>query len=113
MLLLENVDRLLLSPAKQRGRDFAIILECLNEQGYIVEWRVINAADYGMPQKRRRTYICAYKKDSAVAKGYSDPDDWIQKDGVFAKSFPIKCDAASRKQMPSGCRQRRKTTLWT
>ena len=53
VLLLENVDRLLLSPASQRGRDFAIILECLNEMGYIAEWRVINAADYGMPQKRR------------------------------------------------------------
>ncbi len=91
MLLLENVDRLLLSPAKQRGRDFAIILECLDEQGYVVEWRVINAADYGMPQKRRRTYICAYKKDSAVAKGYENPNDWIQRDGVFAKSFPIEC----------------------
>lgn len=91
ILLLENVDRLLLSPAKQRGRDFAIILECLDEQGYVVEWRVINAADYGMPQKRRRTYICAYKKDSPVAKGYENPNDWIQRDGVFAKSFPIEC----------------------
>ena len=61
MVFLENVDRLLLSPAKQRGRDFAIILECLNELGYIVEWRVINAAEYAMPQKRRRTYIVGYK----------------------------------------------------
>lgn len=89
LLLLENVDRLLLSPAKQRGRDFAIILECLNEQGYIVEWRVINAADYGMPQKRRRTYICAYRKGSPIADGFTNPSDWIQKDGVFAKAFPI------------------------
>lgn len=92
ILLLENVDRLLLSPAKQRGRDFAIILECLNERGYIVEWRVINAADYGMPQKRRRIYICAYKKDSPVAKGFNNPNDWIQRDGIFAKAFQIKCD---------------------
>ena len=37
VVFLENVDRLLLSPASQRGRDFAIILECLNELGYIVE----------------------------------------------------------------------------
>lgn len=92
LLLLENVDRLLLSPAKQRGRDFAIILECLNEQGYIVEWRVINAADYGMPQKRRRTYICAYKKGTPVADGFTTPNDWIQNSGIFAKAFPIECD---------------------
>jgi len=91
LLLLENVDRLLLSPAKQRGRDFAIILECLNELEYIVEWRVINAAEYGMPQRRRRTYICAYKKDSPIAAGYSNPNDWIQTNGVFAKAFPIEC----------------------
>lgn len=91
IILLENVDRLLLSPAKQRGRDFAIILECLNELDYIVEWRVINAADYGMPQKRRRTYICAYKKDSQIASDYSNPNDWIQNDGIFAKAFPIIC----------------------
>ena len=68
VLLLENVDRLLLSPASQRGRDFAIILECLNELGYIVEWRIINAADYGMPQKRRRTYIVAFTKYVRLAK---------------------------------------------
>ena len=56
-VLLENVDRLLKSPAKQRGRDFGVILACFNELGYSVEWRVINAADYGFAQKRRRTFI--------------------------------------------------------
>ena len=89
MVFLENVDRLLLSPAKQRGRDFAIILECLNELGYIVEWRVINAAEYAMPQKRRRTYIVGFKKDSKIATGFSSPAQWIYKDGVFAKAFPV------------------------
>ena len=89
IVFLENVDRLLLSPAKQRGRDFAIILECLNELGYIVEWRVINAAEYGMPQKRRRTYIVGYKKESRMAEGYRSPAEWIYKDGVFAKAFPV------------------------
>ena len=89
IVFLENVDRLLLSPAKQRGRDFAIILECLNELGYIVEWRVINAADYAMPQKRRRTYIVGYRKDGTIAKGFTSPDDWVFCSGVFAKAFPV------------------------
>ena len=89
IVFLENVDRLLLSPAKQRGRDFAIILECLNELGYIVEWRVINAAEYAMPQKRRRTYIVAYQKNSSIAAGLSSPAKWIYNDGVFAKAFPV------------------------
>ncbi|MEK6809392.1 MAG: DNA (cytosine-5-)-methyltransferase, partial [Nanoarchaeota archaeon] len=56
-VLLENVDRLLSSPASQRGRDFAIMLASLSDLGYIVEWRIINAADYGMPQRRRRVFI--------------------------------------------------------
>ena len=58
-ILLENVDRLLKSPAKQRGRDFGIILRCLSDLGYAIEWRVINAAEYGCAQRRRRTFIFA------------------------------------------------------
>lgn len=89
IVFLENVDRLLLSPASQRGRDFAIILECLNELGYIVEWRVINAAEYAMPQKRRRTYIVGYKKDGIIGKTFTKPEDWLFRSGVFAKAFPV------------------------
>ena len=63
-LFLENVDRLLKSPAKQRGRDFAVMLQSLNELGYAVEWRVINAADYGMPQRRRRIFFIGYHKST-------------------------------------------------
>lgn len=88
-LLLENVDRLLGSPASQRGRDFAIILGSLSDLGYNVEWRVINAAEYGMPQRRRRTYIFAFKSDSTIGKSLSNPTDWISKDGVIASAFPV------------------------
>lgn len=89
IVFLENVDRLLLSPASQRGRDFAIILDCLNQLGYIVEWRVINAADYAMPQKRRRTYIVGYKKDCVIGRSFTSPADWINNSGIFAKAFPV------------------------
>ena len=84
LLLLENVDRLLKSPAKQRGRDFAIILSCLAEEGYSVEWRVINAAEYGMPQKRRRTYIYGELTD----EGW-DLSERVLKTGVIARAFPV------------------------
>ena len=62
--LLENVDRLLKSPTAQRGRDFGIVLACFAQLGYSVEWMVVNAADYGMPQRRRRVYVFA-ERDSA------------------------------------------------
>jgi len=86
-IFFENVDRLLNSPATQRGRDFAIILASLSDLGYVVEWRVINAADYGMPQRRRRTYIVGYQKDSVVAKKIEKMEDWVEFDGVMAKAF--------------------------
>lgn len=92
-LFLENVDRLLKSPAAQRGRDFAIILASLSDLGYTVEWRVINAADYGMPQRRRRTYIVAYHQSTEISRKCSDafasPFEWVVKDGVMARSFPV------------------------
>ena len=91
-LFLENVDRLLLSPANQRGRDFGMILRSLYDNGYAVQWRVINAGEYGQPQKRKRTYIIAYHKST---KYYQETKkinmkDIIVKDGIFAKQFPVK-----------------------
>lgn len=86
----ENVDRLVNSPASQRGRDFAIILASLADLGYVVEWRIINAADYGMPQRRRRTYIVGYKHDSIVAQKIEQMENWVKFDGVMAQAFPFK-----------------------
>ena len=94
-LMLENVDRLLKSPAKQRGRDFAIMLSSLNSLGYIVEWRVINAADYAMPQRRRRVYIMAYRKGTSIydkIKRLKDPASWLTDDGVMNRAFPMRLD---------------------
>ena len=91
-VLLENVDRLLKSPASQRGRDFGVILSCFANLGYSVEWRVVNAAEYGGPQRRRRTFIFAYHKDTNYAKSIEkfSPREIIAKQGFMAKAFPIK-----------------------
>ena len=104
-VLLENVDRLLKSPASQRGRDFAIILACFRDLDYTVEWRVINAADYGYQQRRRRTFIFAYRNDTKFCNGLAERTKYlrmngeelhrhsiakmIMKEGFFANSFPI------------------------
>ncbi len=91
-LLLENVDRLLKSPASQRGRDFAIILSSLNALGYAVEWRVIDASLYGMPQRRKRVFIFAYKKGTKLYKKLdkSEPLDVFNAYSLFEKTFPTK-----------------------
>ena len=94
-IFFENVDRLLNSPATQRGRDFAIILASLADLGYVVEWRIINAAEYGMPQRRRRTYIVGYLKNSVVAQKVEQMEDWVKYDGVMAKAFEFKPKAGT------------------
>lgn len=94
-VLLENVDRLLKSPAKQRGRDFAILLACLRDLGYAVEWRVINAADYGAPQRRRRVFIFATQLGTAFGKkmtGGAKRSSYLYRDGFFAPIFPVRHD---------------------
>lgn len=92
-VFLENVDRLLRSPANARGRDFAIMLSSLTKLGYVVEWRVINAAEYGKPQRRKRTFILAYKKGTGIEKEMrgvmNEPLAWMLKRGVAANGFPV------------------------
>ena len=100
--IFENVDRLLKSPAKQRGRDFGVILACLAEQGYSVEWRVVNAAQYGAAQRRRRVFIFAYRNDTvygnvekkAVSIGYH----WVL--WIYGQGVP---DTENGKTVGSGC----------
>ena len=67
------------------------MLHCFNTAGYAVEWRIINAADYGFPQRRRRIYIFAYRKNTNYYKKCSKikPENIIFSDGLFAKQFSI------------------------
>lgn len=86
-VVLENVDRMLKSPREQRGRDFAIILKSLGMQGYDIEWRVINAADYGMPQRRRRVFIVAQL--AQVPTVVEPSGDRINAGGILTTAFPV------------------------
>lgn len=90
--LLENVDRLLKSPAKQRGRDFGVILACFAQLGYSVEWRVVNAAEYGGGQRRRRTFIFAYRNDTKYGQAmkHVSPEEIIKKMVLCQNHFPYK-----------------------
>ena len=89
--LFENVDRLLKSPATQRGRDFGVILACLAGLGYSAEWRVVNAATYGAAQRRRRTFIFAWRNDTQYGKTIQalSLDKIFLTDGFMAKAFPV------------------------
>lgn len=97
-ILLENVDRLIKSPSSQRGRDFGVMLRTLHDEGYDVEWRVINAADYGEVQRRRRVFIFGYLRDIKRSVNTSEnPMSIILKEGFFATEFPISDVAKNKK----------------
>lgn len=101
-LLFENVDRLLKSPSTQRGRDFAVILASLDDLGYAVSWRVVNAAEFGMPQKRRRIFFLGYKRGTAEyeqIRNLKAKGDWIF-EGTLGKAFP--CTSILSKNLESG-----------
>ena len=101
-LIFENVDRLLKSPAKQRGRDFAVMLRSLDNLGYNVEWRVINAGEYGFPQRRRRIFIFGFKKSSPLSKNLKqyNKDDIVQSKGVIGKAFPSEILISEKISLP-------------
>ena len=92
-ILLENVDRLLRSPSRQRGRDFGIMLKCLDMAGYTAEWRVINAADYGCCQRRRRTFLFAFRDATPFSQRFlkcgKNGYKWLHHEGLFAAAFPV------------------------
>lgn len=97
-VILENVDRLIRSPEKQCGRDFSMILRCFYRLGYAVEWRVINAADYGQAQRRRRTFIVAYHNRTKLFRDYAERvslrglkafHSHVMQDGIMSQAFPI------------------------
>ncbi len=93
-VLLENVDRLLKSPSKQRGRDFSVMLARLRDLDYTVEWRVINAANYGQAQRRRRIFIFAVQNDTSYINKLKTLNESkiLHREGFFVKQFPIKED---------------------
>lgn len=89
-LLLENVDRLLGSPSGQRGRDFAVMLRSLDELGYAVEWRVVNAADYGMPQRRKRVFLLGHRRGTRTytALRRCATVEWLTERSPMAAALP-------------------------
>jgi DNA (cytosine-5)-methyltransferase 1 len=94
-LFLENVDRLLKSPSSQRGRDFAVMLKTLGDAGYLIEWRVVSASDYGFPQRRIRVFIVAKRAKVTPVK----IDDYITKDGILARALPISSSFEGRAEI--------------
>lgn len=94
-LFLENVDRLLKSPSSQRGRDFAVMLKTLGDEGYLIEWRVVSASDYGFPQRRIRVFIVAKRTKNTP----TNIEEFLTKDGILARALPVSRSFESRAEI--------------
>lgn len=86
-ILLENVKQL---TTHDQGRTFKTILRILDELGYHVKWKVLNALDFGLPQKRERVIIVGFlsreridafsfdfEKRPYTLEGLLEPDDQV------------------------------------
>lgn len=95
-ILLENVKQL---TTHDGGRTFSVILQKLHELGYFVKWKVLNALDFGVPQKRERTIIVGFR-DSQKTESFNfnfqkrpynlaeiiEPDDAVDK-SLFVSDY--------------------------
>lgn len=65
LLFLENVPGLL---SHDEGRTFATILSTLDNIGYDVWWQVLNSANFGVPQSRKRLFIIGYNREKSAGE---------------------------------------------
>lgn len=72
--VLENVKRLL---SMDKGKHFATILDALSKIGYLIEWRLVNAVYFGLPQNRERIIIIG-RKEHAPSSHLCNPEDLQQ-----------------------------------
>ena len=57
-ILIENVEGLY-SSGSHKGADFGVVLDSLAERGYLASWRTLDAQHFGVPQRRKRVFVCA------------------------------------------------------
>lgn len=77
--LLENVAGLL---THDDGKTFSTIINVLNDLGYVIEYKVLDASDYGVPQKRERIYIVGFNKKKVRSSDFKFPRPRSKKVGI-------------------------------
>lgn len=106
--LLENVKQLY---THDKGRTYKIILKKLNELGYNVHTQILNSLDFGVPQKRERTYIVGFLDhdiDFEFPKGGKKydlsailQDEKSVADSYYASDYILEKRMAAIKKMPT------------
>ena len=93
LVVLENVRQL---SSHNKGRTLKRIMEILAELGYKADWRILNALDYGLPQKRERTFIVGFRDHSATLDWPQPVGDHPSLDTVLEDDAPEKYYASER-----------------
>jgi len=90
--LLENVKGIM---SLNNGEDFREIKLALEESGYSIQYKVVNAADYGVPQSRIRVIIVGIREDLWTKFNYEFPEPTHTKDGKVLPRWASIGDALS------------------
>ncbi len=99
--LLENVKQL---RTHDKGRTFKVILEKLKDLGYYTHHTVLNALDFGLPQKRERTVIVGFKENIAFkfprkTGEYKPLDEILEKEVLIDKKLFASKDILEKRQL--------------
>lgn len=84
MFTLENV------PRYQNSQSFSIILSALEQEGYLVNYSVVNMADFGLPQARRRLVLVASRGFRVALPTHRKPIGWYD---AIAHLIPMMTDS--------------------
>jgi len=95
--LLENVEGLVNNdkklPSDKIGNTFTVILDILRSMGYLIEWKVLNSNDFGIPQKRKRVYIVGSLKEKPDLDNFNIKKSFlidILQTGIECSTSPLK-----------------------
>ncbi len=109
--LLENVRQL---SSHNRGRTLARIIEVLEELGYRTDWKVLNALDFGLAQKRERTFIVGFRDGSVAFEWPEPPGEHPSLDTVLERDVADRYFASEhiRRKRLAKHRSEHKLAIW-
>ncbi|MCY4143755.1 MAG: DNA cytosine methyltransferase [Gammaproteobacteria bacterium] len=90
------------------GKALRCVIATLEALGYSVAWRILNALDFGLPQKRERVFVVA--TTASIDFDWPNGDIPMQPLGELLESNPDKCHFASERIQNARKRAHRATT---
>jgi DNA (cytosine-5)-methyltransferase 1 len=111
MIILENVKQL---ATHDNNKTIKRIIECLENLGYKTSWKILNALDYGLPQKRERTIIVGFLNHSVTFSWPNKIENYKPLEALLDKNVDRRhyASAMIRKKRKETHKTNLKTSIW-